>query len=39
MEMAFLGPKFTFIRLGSIVIFPPLAGLIAQQVYGRLTTP
>lgn len=29
-EMAFFGPKFTILRYGLVLIFPPLAGLIAQ---------
>jgi uncharacterized membrane protein YraQ (UPF0718 family) len=38
MELALLGPKLTLIRLGSAFIFPPLAGLIAQHLYGRFVT-
>ncbi|MFQ5827394.1 MAG: permease [Dehalococcoidia bacterium] len=38
MELALLGPKLTLIRLGSVLIFPPLAGLIAQHLYGRFVT-
>jgi len=30
MEVGILGWKFTLIRLASVLIFPPLAGLIAN---------
>lgn len=32
MEVGILGWKFTFIRLISVLVFPPIAGLIAQTL-------
>lgn len=34
MEVGILGWKFTFIRLASTFFFPPIAGLIAQVLFG-----
>jgi uncharacterized membrane protein YraQ (UPF0718 family) len=34
MEIGILGWKFTLIRLVSVFVFPPLAGLIAQWIFG-----
>lgn len=36
-EMALIGPKVTLIRLASTLIFPPIAGYIAQTLFGRFT--
>lgn len=33
MELAIVGPRLTMIRLISTLIFPPLAGLIANQLF------
>jgi len=35
MEVGILGWKFTLIRIASTFIFPPIAGLIAQSLFGR----
>jgi uncharacterized membrane protein YraQ (UPF0718 family) len=35
MEVGILGWKFTLIRITSTFIFPPIAGLIAQSIFGR----
>ena len=32
MEIGILGPKLTFIRLASVIIFAPIAGLIAKLI-------
>lgn len=32
LELGILGPKFTLIRLGSVFIFAPLAGLVAKLI-------
>lgn len=34
MEVGILGWKFTFIRLASTLIFPPVAGFVANAVFG-----
>lgn len=34
-EVGVVGFKITFIRLASTFIFPPLAGIIAQTLFGR----
>lgn len=36
MEVGILGWKFTLIRLASILIFPPIAGLIAQYFFSNV---
>ena len=36
MEVGILGWKFTFIRLISTIIFPPIAGLIAQFLFSNI---
>jgi uncharacterized membrane protein YraQ (UPF0718 family) len=36
MEVGILGWKFTLIRLLSILIFPPIAGLIAHYFFGNI---
>lgn len=36
MEVGILGWKFTLIRLASTFVFPPIAGLIAQILFGGL---
>jgi uncharacterized membrane protein YraQ (UPF0718 family) len=36
MEVGILGWKFTLIRLLSILIFPPIAGLIANYFFGNV---
>ena len=36
MEIGILGWKFTLIRFVSVIIFPPLAGLIAQALFGNM---
>jgi len=36
-ELAIIGPKVTLVRMISTLIFPPIAGLIAQTLSGRLT--
>ena len=33
MEVGILGWKFTLIRLASTIVFPPLAGLLAQMLF------
>ena len=33
MEVGILGWKFTLVRLGSTLVFPPLAGLLAQTLF------
>jgi uncharacterized membrane protein YraQ (UPF0718 family) len=35
MEVGILGWKFTLIRIASTFFFPPVAGLIAQTLFGR----
>jgi hypothetical protein len=35
LELAFVGPRLTIIRLLSTLIFPPLAGWIAQVLFSR----
>jgi len=35
MEFALLGPRVTLIRLASTLLFPPLAGFLAQSFLGR----
>jgi len=35
MEIAMLGPRFVMIRLVSVLIFPPLAGIIAHALFGK----
>lgn len=35
MEIGLLGLRFTLIRIASTLLFPPLAGLIAQLLFGR----
>ncbi|MEZ4636761.1 MAG: hypothetical protein R2856_17680 [Caldilineaceae bacterium] len=35
LEIAFVGPRLTMIRLASTLIFPPLAGWIAMTFFGR----
>ncbi|RME68897.1 MAG: permease, partial [Nitrospirae bacterium] len=35
MEVGILGWKFTMIRLLSTFFFPPIAGLLAEKVFGR----
>jgi len=35
MEFGILGWKFTLMRMASTFIFPPLAGLLAQLLFGR----
>lgn len=35
MEVGILGWKFTLIRITSTFIFPPIAGLIAQSLFGK----
>lgn len=35
MEIGILGWKFTLIRLASIIIFPPLAGVIANALFAN----
>jgi len=37
MEVAVLGWKLTLVRLVSTFFFPPIAGLIAQALFGRVT--
>lgn len=34
MEVGILGWKFTFIRVASTFFFPPIAGLVAQSLFG-----
>jgi uncharacterized membrane protein YraQ (UPF0718 family) len=34
MEVGILGWKFTLIRLASVFVFPPVAGLLAQWIFG-----
>jgi uncharacterized membrane protein YraQ (UPF0718 family) len=34
MEVGILGRKFTFIRITSTFFFPPIAGLLAQMLFG-----
>jgi len=34
MEMGILGWEFTLIRIASTFFFPPIAGLIAQTLFG-----
>ena len=36
MEVGILGWKFTLIRLASTFFFPPIAGLLAQAVFGAV---
>lgn len=36
MEIGILGWRFTFIRLACTFIFPPLAGLLAQSLFGNV---
>lgn len=36
MEVGILGWKFTLIRLASIFIFPPIAGIIAQYLFSHV---
>jgi len=36
-ELAIIGPKVTLVRMISTLIFPPIAGLIAQTLSGKLT--
>ncbi len=36
MEVGIMGWRFTLIRLASILIFPPLAGLIAQRLFSNV---
>ena len=36
MEVGILGWKFTLIRFVSVMVFPPIAGLIAQLFFGRV---
>lgn len=35
-EVALIGPRVTVVRMISTLLFPPIAGLIAQAVSGRL---
>lgn len=35
MEIGVLGPKLTLIRVASTLVFPPIAGLIAQALFSR----
>lgn len=35
MEVGILGWKFTLIRIVSTFIFPPIAGIIAQSIFGK----
>lgn len=39
MEFGILGWKLTLIRFASTLIFPPLAGFIAQGLFGRVALP
>jgi uncharacterized membrane protein YraQ (UPF0718 family) len=34
-EIGFIGAKFALVRIASTIIFPPIAGWIAQTVFGR----
>jgi uncharacterized membrane protein YraQ (UPF0718 family) len=36
MEVGILGWRFTLIRLASIIVFPPLAGFIAQKLFSTV---
>lgn len=36
MEVALLGPQLTLIRFAATLLFPPLAGVIAQTLFGKL---
>ncbi len=38
MEVGILGWKFTVIRLASTFFFPPIAGLLAQALFGSVKT-
>jgi len=33
-ELALVGPRFTLMRMVSALVFPPLAGLVAQLLFG-----
>lgn len=37
MEVGILGWRFTLIRFASIILFPPLAGLIAEKLFANTT--
>lgn len=36
MEVGILGWQFTLIRLGSVLVFPPLAGIVAHLLFGHI---
>jgi uncharacterized membrane protein YraQ (UPF0718 family) len=36
MEVGLLGPKLTLMRVASTLVFPPIAGYIAQALFGRV---
>jgi len=36
LEVGILGWKLTLIRLASVIVFPPLAGMIAQLLFGKI---
>jgi uncharacterized membrane protein YraQ (UPF0718 family) len=38
MEVGLLGVRFTLIRLASTLVFPPLAGFVAEFFFGRTMT-
>jgi len=35
-EIPFLGPRFTAVRMGLSLVFPPLAGILAGLLFGSL---
>lgn len=37
MEVALIGPRLTLIRFASTLIFPPIAGIIAQMIFAKFT--
>jgi uncharacterized membrane protein YraQ (UPF0718 family) len=36
MEIGILGWRFTLIRVLSTLVFPPIAGFVAQYVFGNM---
>lgn len=33
-ELALIGPRFMFVRIGTVVLVPPVAGILAQYLFG-----